>query len=561
MASPGIKLSPADLANFKETPGIKLSDADLASFREDGDPEQSTMFRGAGSTFAAKMFNPFGLGPVVTGLTAKLQGHDYATARDEARRQLGLAEEENPIAAKAGGVASIGSEMALGGVLGKVAGAGAKGLGFATSLRLGSPLATSVAKGVAGGAAYGAAGGAGEALSEGRDVLPAALHGGAVGGLLGGVVGGVAHGIGKAFKGAGAKAEQDMLQGVAQGEGTLGSATVKTKKLMANIKPNILLTLREDPLLLKASRKLATEAEPVFRTKLEELGSKLDPLYQHVDQATGGVSVRGLVDHLDAEIRELAKQPLSEVYTNGLAKIRDSLTEAWAPGWKAANKTVDDLIAQGIPKVRIPKNLLPADVLVPTREARKVVTQLQTRATDVLGGLTPGETAKAKAEFAAVLKDYLDSHLDVAGGKSALAEQSVKAIRELNKRYSAVATMLSAIQQRGWKEATGSVTGKGLAGGLLKKGTLIGAGAMAMHGNIPGAIGSLAMHQVVDHLPQMVRGGNAKLAQLAALAEQGNPGALKILAAVQQGRRAGLVGSGAVGSNVATTMGAADAGQ
>lgn len=526
---------------------------------------------GAGLTFGTHAVNAFGLLPALGGAVnvglGKLgfetaAGPGYAAGRDFIRGEMARGKEEHPVAARAGGVASIAPEMLLGGIAGKGVGLAAKATGFSTGLRLGSPLAESVAKGVASGAAYGAAGGAGEALSVGEDVLPAALKAGAVGGLAGGALGAVAHGVGALAKKAGARAEADMLQGVAQGEGTAGSATVRTKKLMSGpqMKANILETLKADPVLLKASRKAAVDALPVFTRKLEEVGSKLDPLYTKVDSVTGGVSVRGLVDHLNAEIAEAGKQPLTGVFRRGLSEIRDDVLNSWAPKFADQERVVADLIKQGVPEAKIPAHLKPGDVKVPTQDLRAMVTGLQTRSVQALGGLTPGETARAKAEFAAIVKDYLDSHLDAAGGRSGLTDEAVKQIRAVNKTYSALSTMLAAIQQRGWKEATGSVTGKGIAGGLLKKGTMLGAGAMALHGNIPGAIGALATHQVVEHLPAAVRAGNAQLARLTAGVQAGNPAAMKIMDAIQQAHRAGTAGAASLGSSAVTTMGAADAG-
>jgi len=501
-------------------------------------------------TVALNATNVFGAAPAISGAISAIGGGDYASARDAYQQQIDQANEQNPISSWVGKGISLVPETVLGGAVGKVASVGAKAFGVGARLAEAAPLTQSIVKGAIGGAGYGAASAGGEALSHGQDVLPAAGEGALGGAAAGGALGAIFHGAGELFKRAPASDERNLLRGVAEGEGTSGSATPKVKKLLANQQKNVIDTLRADPELLRASRKPAIEAAPVFRGKLEAVGEQLDPAYKIIDEKTGGVSVRGLVEHLDGEIADLAKDPLNEVYSNGLAKIRDSLLDAWAPKIKEGQAVIQSLKAQGITK--IPPSVIPSDVYVPTQKLRQVVTKLQTRAVDVINGLNPGESSKAKAEFAAILKDYLDSHLDAAAVDKA-GEAAVAHIKQLNKTYSALATMTKAIDQRAWKEQTGSVSGRGLVKNLLGHGTVTGAVVGAVSGHPVTALGALAAHQAVEHLPGAAAYANSKLAAVARAAQAGNPNALRLLKVAQFAKQVGTAGAGAVGSSVATT--------
>lgn len=502
-------------------------------------------------TIALNATNVFGAAPAIYGAgQALVNGADYAQARDQYQQQIDTANEQNPISKWIGKGISLVPETVLGGAVGKVASVGAKAAGLGAKLAEAAPLTQSIVKGAIGGAGYGAASAGGEALSHGQDVLPAAGEGALGGAAAGGTLGAIFHGAGELFRKAPGRDETNLLRGVAEGEGTSGSATPKVKKLLANQQKAVIDTLRNDPELLRASRKPAAEAAPIFRNKLEQVGEQLDPAYKIIDEKTGGVSVRGLVDHLDGEIAELAKDPLNEVYSSGLAKIRDSLLDAWAPKIKEGQQVIQQLKAQGITK--IPPSVIPPDVYVPTQKLRQVVTKLQTRAVDVINGLNPGESSKAKAEFAALLKDYLDSHLDAAAVDKA-GEAAVAHIRQLNKQYSALATMVKAIDQRAWKEQTGSVSGRGLVKNLLGHGTVTGAFVGAVSGHPVTALGALAAHQAMEHLPAAAAFANSKLAALSRAADAGNPNAIRLLHNLQFAKQLGTAGAGSAGSSVTTT--------
>lgn len=514
-----------------------------ASFQPEVAPVSLTPFE----TFAGQAVNIFGAGPAIAGGIGALEGKDYAASRDAYAEMLRQAGEDNPLSSKAGRIASLVPEAVIGSAVGKLAAPAVKA--FSTLARLGE-TGSAIAAGAAGGAGYGAAAEAGKGLSEGKgagEIAVDALEGAGGGAVLGGALGGAAHKVATFLKGAGEREVAGLVPEITEGAGA------KVTKRVAKNREEIVAVLKSEPELLAASRRGAAEALPVFKSKLEEIGGKLDPLYKRIDAATGGVSVKELVGHLDTQIKDLAKTPLNEVYSGGLQKIRDSILDAWAPAMKDAERVAADLRAQGI--TRIPASLQPQDVLVPTQAVRKLTTQLQTRAVGVAEGLNPGETAKAKAEFASIVKGFLDSHLDAGSAKAPGLADAVKAIREINKKYSAVAQMLEAVEQRGIKEASGQGS-KTIAKDILHRGSMIGAGVAALSGHPLAAVGSLASHQVLEHLPALAKAADSRVAHIQRLAEAGNPQALKLVRNIQRAREVGTAGAGAAGSMLTTTLGA-----
>lgn len=502
-----------------------------------------------GETFLRHAANPFGVAPALNGVLQHLvYGEDYASARDRYRAQLDQSAEQNPKAAFAGKVGALGPEMLVGGGLGKIAQGVVKGAGLLPKLAAladGSPVLTGAAKGALGGAAYSAAGGAGEALSEGKDILPAAGKAALVGGGIGGALGAVAGKVSKAYKGAAAKEGEDILTGLRRGEGTKGASTVTAAKMLDRDKEDIVRVVRENPELRKLYGKPAKEALPAFHDALDKTGASLDPHYNVIDKVTGGVSVHNLVNSLDQEIQRLGKDPLNEKAIEAINEIKRSAVRAWAPRLLETERSRQILSDAGM---EIPQRLVGEDVLVPTREVRKMVTRLQKRGSNVINTLNPGEASELKTELGKMMKGILDDGLDVASENSPDVAKAVTSVRKLNSDYSALATMSKSIEQRGWKEATGNQTGHGLVNTLFSHGGIAGAAAMAMHGNLPGAAGIVAATHVLPQLPKVRRATTSGLARLQEQATAGNPKALKLLSGLKRGQQAGTAAGGAIGA-------------
>ncbi len=531
-----------------------------AYLKTDAEAPQFTI--SPGETVGYNAANAFGVLPALTGVVAHVtRGADYAQTRDAAKAFLDQSAEQNPRAALAGKIGSLVPETILAGGVGRIAGAGAKALGVGeTAAKLlpnaaryieESPIASSTIKGALSGAGYGAASGAGEALSEGKDILPAAAEGSLGGAVLGGGLGAVTGKLGKMLKGAPLKEEEEILRGLTAGEGTKGSATVTAKKLVANDRADILETLRGDPELRQVIGKPAKEVKPILDTRLEKVGSQLDPHYDVVDKTTGGVSIHNLVNVLDDEVARLKKTPLNEQYIRAVNDIKKSALDAWAPELMERIKGNARMTDLGLD---IPKKLIPEDIYVPTRDVRAMVTRLQTRGSQVINPLNPSEATIMKNDMAQMMKGFIDAHLDRAaeeGGEAGKA--AVDSIRDLNKQYSAYKNMQKAVEQRSWKEDTGSKSVGGHLATMFQHGGALAAVPMLLHGNVPGAIGSVvAGHVIPKYAPKVAAGATAMLATLAREAEAGNPKAVHLLKTLAALKKAGTAGAGSVGS--ATTQ-------
>lgn len=473
----------------------------------------------------------FGFADEIAGaLGAAFTPKTYRQARDESRAAYAAAKEANPKAYVAGEIGGgLASAVIPGGVLGKAAEGGAAAVEAAPTI---GRLAL---KGAATGAAYGGAQALGDStadLTQGdfHGAIADTLRGAAIGGLTGAIIHPAAT---KLLEGAPERQAQNILDEIAQGEGKAGSATTTAKKLLARDKEDIVRTIQEDPVLAKAIAKPAKEALPVINETLDRVGSALDPNYQVVTKATGGVSLSSLVRTLDQKAAEYAKSPLNEQYVNAIEDIRNSALKAWAPRLHGALQTEE---AQAVPAIR-DAILDRLDTKVPEQDLRKMVTRLQTRGSQAINPLNPGEATIMKADMAQLLKGVLDEHLDAAAAAAPDVATAVNNIRQINSTYSALANIQKAIEQRGWKEMTGSTS---LGGHLGKLADLGGLGAAALGlahgGSLPGAIATAALaHYAPGAARTLTHEGNRVLADIAAKAAAGQPTAELVAHAIKVG--------------------------
>lgn len=523
-------------------------------------PEATERTFSAPETFGLNAANLFGAGPAVYGALKYIQSGaqegSYTKARDELQGEIDATDQsdEHPWARRAGKLAAMVGETVVGGGVGKAVGLAAKGAGAVAKLApwaVENPVIAKALQGAASGAAYGAASGAGTAASKGEDVVEGARGGVAGGALLGGALGGVAGAAGKLLRGAPEAEAENLLRGVTQGDGLHGGSTLKAKKLVDRQSEAIVDTLRSDPELRAVAVKPAKEALPVFQQRLEQVGSKLDPHYDVVDKVTGGVSVHNLVNTLDDEIARLAKDPLNEQYIAAVNDIKQSVLKAWAPDLEKISHSQGKLAQMGI---ETPLRLQPEDVMVPTREVRKMVTRLQTRGSQVINPLNPGEASKMKADMATMLKGFIDSHLDVAAEQSPQAAAAVSSIYDINRTYSALKTMTKAIEDRAWKESTGSTSGTGYLKQLFGHGGIAAAAPLAMAGHLPAAAAALVSGALVPKIPAAARAANSMLANLQRAAQAGNPRALRVLASLRTAQQIGTAGAGQAGAVVGSVV-------
>jgi hypothetical protein len=566
-------------------------------------------------TIGMNTLNLFGLEPAAVGAYQSLiNNKDYATERDAQRQAIETANEQNPWSSYAGKALSLVPETLIGGAVGKVVGAGAKAIGFgakaaeaanvaskARQLETGEAIGerlvkagggmtledtariralnpapvsigSHIAKGALGGAGYGAASGAGNALSEGKDILPAAAEGAGAGAVLGGVLGGVGGKLEDVFSKSVSKHDKDLIQGIGHGSEEQGASTPTARKRLSNYQENVLEALHDKdlkftqegpgfkagdqigPKLIQYHSAPAEKALPVYAKAMNEIGEKLDKHWNTITKDSGGFNVSELASHIDDVIKNDYNKPGVQVYVNGLKNIKEDVLNNWAPELKATEATRASLRAQGAAEKSIDAAVPLPEVKVPEKELREFVTNLQTKASTVLNGLNPGEASEAKAEFAHIIKDFLDKHVEGATNTPEL-DHAIESIKNLNRQYNGVATAFKNIEQRGWKEASGSTSGKSLLQQAVGHGTLGAAGMAAFSGHLPAAVGAYALHQAANYAPAIRRAGTSRLAQLNIDAKLGKPGAIKLMKRIQQGQSAGLAGSGAVGSAVTNKMG------
>lgn len=313
---------------------------------------------------------------------------------------------------------------------------------------------------------------------------------------LGGIGGAAKGPVSKFIDRSKERQSEGVLREIAAGDETHGAATKTARMLLKKDKADIIMTVGEDQELARAVGAPAVEAQPVVKAKLEHWGSQLDPLYDIKDAATGGVSMKDFVRYWDSKAHELGKDSFNEKYVEAAHDARDSVLRARAPELYKMLQTEE----ASHPAIR--NRILDAyDEKVPTQAIRKDVTRLQTRGSQVINPMNPGEASIMKADLAHMMFEFLDRDLEAAGRASPEVRAAVDQIREVNKRYSALSNINKAIEQRGLKEQTGGKSATKIATDVISHG---GAGMALLHGNIPLAIGSYAAGKI---LPPAIRAG------------------------------------------------------
>lgn len=477
-------------------------------------------------TVGRNAVNLFGAGPAVSGVFQHLaNGRDYAEGRDETRRHLEEANEQNPISGYVGKAAALGGETLLGGVVGKGLSLGAKAIGLTDALspvlqKLGTVGAAAAAKGAVGGAGYGAASGAGEALSEGKDVLPAAATGAATGAALGGAVGGVAGKLGETFGNATSLQNESIVRGAS--ERALPRKQSALAALIEDDLPKSKSTLspsdviQDNVKILKGLRSgdyesVAKASDAVTdRVGALEVGKAQN--YKAVDSALGGgFPANAPIDALENRAATEAEAPWRKV----LQDKADALKQQWSsistdeakryltsmrvtgdqsardaleglasklPEGKQWTKAdfLDHLVggergsavknwADLDPELRKAVEQLPfkfdGQLRIPSQDLRKVLTMSQDEAEKALGTLNATKNARLAALSQDVLGTTLDRQLDTAAAAGTeRVVDAVQQIRDVNMQQSVLLRLNEAVSKKIEKLQLGKPTLGGIAG-------------------------------------------------------------------------------------------------
>lgn len=472
----------------------------------------------------------------------------YRNARDEARKFYGDAEAAHPVASGLGELAGGLATLGLG------AGAGAA--------KAAGSVGGAAARAAASGAAQGAIQGWGKSTadltggepSEWRRAFLDAGVSGAIGGLAGGALGGVTAKIARdAEKNATGWVVKDII-----GE-SRGASTATAKQQLADDAENAMRLMRSDKELDSAINKARhggvdelKQAQEVIGKRLNESGSKLDPLWKDVDKHLpgGGVRAGDLVDHLNERIESLRASGLTTdaAEADALEGIVKRVSGARDFGAKtitkldekaqqdlaslqavrgnvkdpATLKQIDDQIA-AIQETGKKTATFDPDHVVPAGKIQALWSDEAGIAYQSQGGINGTATFKKKLEVASHLRDFRDQLLEQAAGGN---PKVVADIRAANKDYSALKRMANVIDQR-VNRATADAAGASVNAhghNLLRKvahgGGVTGAGALMLMHHPYAAAGVLAAplavgaKRAVDRgVANAIRDPNAALAR------------------------------------------------
>lgn len=394
----------------------------------------------------------FGLSDEISGaLESLFTDKTYVQARDESRTANTVAEESHPYLSMAGNVAGSLPQMAV------------PGLNVAKGASIGKAALNMGAQGAAAGF------GGSNASLVGPNADAGAVAGDtAIGGILGAGIGALAHGAGKVLSKAPEAAAVDRASAVLEGEGVNGRAgasaakrlsrdvegvdDVLTQKFKGEVDGKV-KTLSLDEVM----RSPAAEVKPIIAERLEQVASKLDPVYDAFEKKTGGLNLADFANHVQEETAKLAQSPLNEGRIKALNDVLESVSESWGKGAD------------------------PGDVNVPFRKFRELVTNLQSK----VPGEAPTEALQIKQDTARNLKEFLNTRLETLAEDHPELEGHFKELMKTNREIAALSSVRDAVDQRAWKEATGGTSAKGHIAKFVGNG--VGAGVGGMIGGPVGA--------------------------------------------------------------------------
>lgn len=384
----------------------------------------------------------------------------YQTGRTDYLENEDIAAKDHPIAHFAGEVAG-----------GALPGIAASPLKFAG--RFGNP------------AVLGAAAGAGNTRSDKPlDILTGAGIGAGTGLAAEGALGTVAR---AAIRKAPVRQENAVVRDIMESDA--GRATPTTGAKLARDIDDVRSVLREDQDLSRAMRQPATDARKVVSAKVQEARVGQDTRYAEVDQALkkNPLTVTQLLSKLAKAEEDVPDKRLSLV-KKGLKSLRDSIREDFAPRWSG------DVTWNG---QRTP---------LTTEQLRSWVSSVQATAEAAMGGINGTNAYKVPTDLAKIANGILEERLDLAASKG--AGEAVKAIRESDRKTSALLNIDRALEDRERKELAqsvglnkrmGSAIAHTAAPALALSGHVAPAAAVAAQGTIKKMAGATA-REINDRL-------------------------------------------------------------
>ncbi len=407
-----------------------------------------------------------------------------------------------------------------------------------------------VARGIAAGAGFGAAQGVGESASKGdlahvgRNATIGALAGATTGGLLEGAMGKLAENA--------RGGEDNWIVHDVLGSDVKTQANPTERKVLADDEADLKHTLGADPSLRRQINK-ARGGDPAELQKLldqtqgrlQTVISLREELYEAHDAENpqGGFRVGDLEEAVKARKKDFEKTGGSKE-RNALQSVIDELHQ-----FEGRDHIIDPNVeaAPGVPAVKaiaiknrqlaaetdpIKRHEIQSDIdaltaqhgqevynpdkIIPTKDARDILTNLQGAVHDAMGGLNEKAAYKRAKVVVQPISESFNSHLNT--GDPELVGQ----IRDMNRRYSALKNIEAVVKQRlnkaGQQNSAIQKTPSSLRAFARNTGGLTGGAMLAAAGH-PVAGAALAAGGAI---PEMARGADMALSRLIAASKQPN---------------------------------------
>lgn len=372
-------------------------------------------------------------------------------------------------------------------------GAGEVGGGLATSLIPGGGLAKVGLTGAKAAAAAAGLTGAAQAVGSSESSNAGELAGEALkGGAIGAALGGVAHKVvGKFVDTAKDRYVKNFVKDITEG------ATPTAAKRFAGLRDLATDVLDNDKVFMKAAKQSPGTAQKIAEDRLGSLSAKVNPVYEKIDAATGGIPLRAVTDHLDDVIEQTSGKPGLETLGKGLQSMRDNFEKAFIRGGED-----------------------PGAVSVPSKDVRQWVTRMLEDSDTSIGSLNDHALYNLNQAKWEAANDFLKGWLTQVEQQAPGLANDISRLRDANRQIAAWAQTKELLKhQEGrefWKRGglTDALKGAGLpvaaaaaagAGGLVHGGLAYVGGKAAL---AAGSAANKAATRATAKLLESAQAGN-----------------------------------------------------
>jgi len=379
----------------------------------------------------------------------------------------------------------LGGELAGGAATAVVPVAGA-----AKAATLGAKIATGAFEGAAIGGAAGL-GNSNADLTKGE--IGGAAKDTALGAAGGAVVGAAGSAVARGLEKLGTAAKNKLASKLltyfgGDRENALATPTTvkKIRPAVEQLKQEVLTPEGMD--IARTARANPEAALDMVEKHVSNITRDRKPLYNAVDEATGGFNLGDYTRYLQDQIKKRARVNTPQA-KNEVAVLDEMIQDA--------NETWGQQVSP----------------MVPTLALRETVTGLQKTAGKTIGSIRESEQHQLMEWRADTALDFLNKHLDAAAKDYPELAPAVEKIREMNRRTAAWLAPTEALEDRIGKKATKAlINNAAAAGGGATIGGIVGAEHGGVKGGLEGAAkgalaGLAAKHVIVPALNAVGRTG------------------------------------------------------